>query len=149
MGDWLGTGHFPTKNRVFRPFEAARTFVRALGLGSLSEWERWSKGEIQGKGSRPHDIPGDPRRAYQGKGWKGYADWLGFVDTPLPFQAARAFVRRLGLKSAVEWRDYAAGRRADLGTRPKDIPAGPPKSYGAEWVSWYDWLGTEAKGMRP
>jgi len=39
------------------------------------------------------------------------------------YNQARAFVRKLGLKSHDEWRRYAAGKNRKLGRRPADIPA--------------------------
>lgn len=52
----------------------------------------------------------------------------------LDFIKAREFVRKLGLKSANEWKKY------HLSNRPKDIPFNPNRSY-KDWISWYDWLG--------
>src|SRR5438045_1251894 len=37
-GDWLGTGAISPRDRVYRPFEAARVFVRALRLGGVDDW---------------------------------------------------------------------------------------------------------------
>jgi hypothetical protein len=53
-----------------------------------------------------------------------------------PFNKARAFARRLGLKSTIEWRDYCKS-----GKKPIDIPS-KPERYD-EWVGMDDWLGTE------
>jgi superfamily II DNA or RNA helicase len=61
----------------------------------------------------------------------GRANWTDFEE-------ARAFVRGLGLKAAVEWRDYVKS-----GKLPPDIPTNPNKLYGQSgWISWGDWLGT-------
>ena len=71
-------------------------------------------------------------------------DWLGTgtVATHLrqyrSFKKARAFVRRLGLKSEIEWREYCKS-----GKKPADIPAMPIKVYAEDgWVGYGDWLGT-------
>ena len=53
------------------------------------------------------------------------------------FKKARAFSRRLGLKSEAEWHDYA---NSDM--RPADIPAAPHLVYANDgWAGWSDWLG--------
>jgi predicted helicase len=40
MGDWLGTGTIATRDRVFRPFAEARTYVLSLSLKGESEWRK-------------------------------------------------------------------------------------------------------------
>lgn len=62
------------------------------------------------------------------------------ADTPqppyLPFEEARAYVRRLGLRTQREWLAWAASPQ-----RPPDIPKWPETTY-AEYVDLKDWLGT-------
>ena len=77
IGDWIGTGAVAPKNKRYRPFSEARTFVRELGLKGQSEWEFYSKGLLPEKGSRPEDIPGAPWQYYKNQGWLGIRDWLG------------------------------------------------------------------------
>jgi hypothetical protein len=72
MGDWLGTGRISNRDREFQPFADARTFVQTLGLRNNEEWREYAKSR-----KRPADIPSDPARVYQGKGWCGFKDWLG------------------------------------------------------------------------
>jgi hypothetical protein len=56
------------------------------------------------------------------------------------FRNARAFVRRLHLKNAMEWRG------AKL---PRDIPRGPHLTYkNRGWVGWGNWLGTGTLASR-
>jgi hypothetical protein len=71
-------------------------------------------------------------------------DWLGTgtiaprLRVYRPFKDARAFVRRLGLKSGDEWRDYC-----NSGKKPADIPNTPNNVYAkADWAGMGDWLGT-------
>ncbi|RZD42617.1 MAG: hypothetical protein CXT78_09225, partial [Thaumarchaeota archaeon] len=71
MGDWLGTGTVARKNKVFRSFEPAREFARALNLKSNSEWREYCK-----SGEKPDDIPAAANEIYK-KDFKGYGDWLG------------------------------------------------------------------------
>src|SRR5215211_5131256 len=55
------------------------------------------------------------------------------------FSAARAFVRRLGLKSIEEWKLWSRSE-----ARPIDIPKVPIAVYKHKgWMSWRDWLGTD------
>jgi hypothetical protein len=139
MGDWLGTGTTAPQLREYRSFKNARAFVRRLGLKSQTDWFDYSK-----SGKRANDIPGNPNKTYAEAGWAGYGDWLG-TGTIAPrlqeyrsFKDARAFVRRLGLKSEHEWRDYVRS-----GKKPADIPADPRGTYAkAGWAGSGDWLGT-------
>ena len=63
----------------------------------------------------------------------------------LSFGKARAFVRRLGLRGQVEWKNYCAGRLPKQKAKPSDIPAAPSQVYKDQgWISWGDWLGTGA-----
>ena len=137
VGDWLGTRRIHDKNRAFRPFSEARSLVRNLGLKSYKDWHSWCKSE-----RRPYDIPSDPRRIYEGKGWTNYSDWLGLskyagrIRIYRPFEEARAFVRSLGLKGVEGWRAWAKSSE-----RPEDIPYNPNivfKNRG--WASFEDWL---------
>ena len=60
-----------------------------------------------------------------------------------PFREARAFVRKLRLRTADEWYCYCKGLFPEKGTRPPDIPAGPWTIYaGKGWEGMGDWLGT-------
>jgi hypothetical protein len=47
------------------------------------------------------------------------------------------YVRRLGLKSVDDWRDYMKS-----GAKPDSIPVAPHYIYSADgWAGWGDWLG--------
>jgi hypothetical protein len=101
------------------------------------------------KGHLPADISSYPSGTYNNKGWLDWGDWLGTgtIATSLrkyrSFKSARAFARKLGLKSGAEWQAFSRGELKDRGTLPADIPATPHASYsGKGWSSWGDWLGT-------
>src|SRR5690349_2465602 len=93
-------------NGLWRPFEEARTFVQTLQSKSRGEWRAYCK-----SGEKPADIPTNPNVVY-GSAFSGMGDWLGTgalsnrERTFQPFQEARAFVRKLQLKSSAEWRAY-------------------------------------------
>lgn len=138
FGDWLGTGNAATFNRQFRPFNAAREFVRSLKLKNSAEWYSYSKSE-----EKPADIPAAPHHNYKNQGWLGMGDWLGTGNIApkntkfQSFEAARHFAQSLGLKSHLEWVAYCASKK-----RPADIPSNPSQKYKFEWRGWPDFLGT-------
>jgi hypothetical protein len=149
MGDWLGTGAVAPTRRTFRPFTEARAFARKLKLKSESDWRAFCNGELPPKGRRPMDIPAHPERKYADKGWVSWGDWLGTGTVASsrrkfrPFREARAFARKLNLKSEAEWRTYCKGKLPQKARLPEDIPAHADRTYaGRGWVSWGDWLGT-------
>jgi hypothetical protein len=90
-------------------------FARKLKLKCGREWRAHCKGEMPGLGRLPADIPAFAERTYANKGWKGMGDWLGTGTIApqwreyRPFAEARAFARKLKLKSGKEWRAYCKG----------------------------------------
>ncbi len=148
-GDWLGTGAIATFLKNYRSFEKARAFARKLKLGSNLEWRAFCKGEMPELGQLPEDIPASPHKTYADRGWKGYGDWLG-SGTLAPrfrtyrlFSKARAFVRKLKLKSGAEWVAFIHGQMPRLGRLPADLPAAPHYIYANKgWKGYGDWLGT-------
>ena len=146
----------PEQAPPLRSFEDARALARGLGFRHRKQWERWAA-----TAQRPADIPAQPRLAYQGRGWSGWADWLGAEaagrpSAPAPSEApgaapasrrpagrrfrsfpqARAFARTLGLRRKTDWEAWSAS-----GQRPADIPSEPDVVYRDQgWVSWPHWL---------
>ncbi len=137
VGDWLGTGRVADQNKVYRSFEDAREFVRALNLKSTKEWQEYCK-----SGNKPDDIPTAPNGTYK-KDYKGWGDFLGTENIASQdkifrsFKEAREFVRKLGLKNQKEWSAY---RKSD--NKPDDIPSNPNATYKKEWKGFGDWTGT-------
>ena len=88
--------------------------------------------------ARPDNIPSNPDNAYRDAGWVSYPDWMGYGSVSfLPFERARAAVRKLGLTSAREWYQWNKS-----GARPNNIPSHPDKVYrDAGWVSLPNWMG--------
>jgi superfamily II DNA or RNA helicase len=129
-GDWLGGSNLP--------FEKAREFASKLRLKGQVEWKAYSK-----SGKRPSNIPSSPNRVYADSGWASWGDWLGTKVTARrsssqPFDEAREFARKLGLKSGAEWNAYSKS-----GKKPSNIPSSPGEMYADNgWVNWGDWLGT-------
>lgn len=56
----------------------------------------------------------------------------------LPFEEARSYVRKLGLKKLSEWVEWAKSDK-----RPNNIPSSPKFSYRDKYISISDWLGVE------
>lgn len=148
-GDWLGTGSVAPSLRKYRTFSRARAFARKLKLNNRDEWTSFCKGKMPRHGRLPTDIPAKPRDIYLDKGWKGYGDWLGTGNIAptqrqyRPFSEARAFVRKLKLKSSAEWAAFCTGRMPQLGRLAADIPSHADRTYADKgWKGMGDWLGT-------
>ncbi len=63
-----------------------------------------------------------------------------------PFDEARIFVQKLGLKNNADWRKYCSGELPQVDFLPRDIPSNPDKTYiKSGWISYGDWLGTGTK----
>jgi len=148
-GDWLGTGVIARSKIVYRDFKDARAFARKLGLSSENEWRKYKKGLIPNKPLLPDDIPSNPGQVYKDKGWISFGDWLGtgrVADQLKEFRSfkdARAFARKLKLKSQNEWQKYAKGDMENKGVKPTDIPNDVRAVYKDKgWIGFGDWLGT-------
>lgn len=149
MGDWLGTHVVATFRRHYRPFQLARSFARKLKLQNRAQWSAFCTGKLSAVGKLPGDIPASPHKTYADKGWAGIGDWLGTETVAnqfrkfRPFLEARAFARKLKLKSQNEWINFSKGEMPHLGRRPADIPSNPSLAYADKgWSGYGDWLGT-------
>jgi len=139
LGDWLGTGTVPTRDRVYMPFVEARKFVHSLGLSRSNEWFEYCK-----SGEKPADIPTSPRVTYKNKGWVNMGDWLGTKRVAnqkrvyLEFSQARKIAQGLKLSGKTAWEKWSS-----QGNRPSNIPGNPRKVYKDKgWIGWADWLAT-------
>lgn len=140
--DWIELDKHSPRNRKWRSFEETREYVRSLNLTNQDDYRHYSK-----SGKRQNDIPSSPFVVYNNQGWISWEDFLGTGYRG--FEAARSFVRTLGLKTNPEWVNYCTN-----GKKPTDIPRTPDRVYADHWHSWGDWLGTEkpsneAKNFRP
>jgi len=141
-GDWLGTNRIAFQDRIYLAFEDARSFVHDQNLKNVAEWSAWTKSS-----RLPENIPADPSKAYNNKGWISWGDWLGseYIANKnreyRPYDEAKVFVRNLQLKNQEEWILWAK-----LEARPDDIPASPSVVYKETgWENWAAWLGITNK----
>ncbi len=146
--DWLGSDYVPASRRTYTPFDEARKFVRAQGLKTRAEWNRFVRGVAKDKIS----LPLNPSRSYAKLGWVNWSDWLGceIDETPRPraktnrfrsFDAAREFAHSLNLRGSLEWPLYLNGAFPEKPPLPPDIARNPRNVYPTEWKGWGDWLG--------
>lgn len=143
FGDWLGTNRKSARYREYRDFVSARKFAHSLKLKSISEWQHYCKTTS----SKPDDIPSSPDRVYTLE-WQGYGDWLGTgTKQPgtieyLPYQEAKKYVSKLGIKNQQEWKLYAKSLLPGFSPKPENIPSNPHHVYGEEFEGTGQWLGT-------
>ena len=144
MSDWLGTGKLAPGS--MRPFKEARAFVRELNFKNIEEWNLYCKNKLEGFEEKPRDIPAGPHNTYKDE-WKGFGNWLGTGKVAnkdmvfRPFEEARAFVQKLGLKTHRQWQSYSANKLKEFKKKPADIPSYPNHIYKDEWKGWPDFLG--------
>lgn len=150
--DWLGKSSsykIKTKVKNALPFEEARTFVRSLGLKKFEEWQKYTKGTLEGYEPIPENIPKSPNTIYKNSGWIGIPDWLGTSvengGRSLSYEEAKKFVHTLGLTKTYEWQDYCKGKYSHLPLKPTNIPATPWNVYQDKgYIGIADWLGTNS-----
>ena len=118
------------------PFEEAREYVRGLGLKSYTQWRTNSNLK-----ERPVNIPYSPNLVYKNEGWINWGDWLGTGSVAtkdiefVSYQEAKAFARKLNLKTVQDWFELKSNR-------PNNIPSAPQKTYeNSGWKGWGDFFG--------
>lgn len=110
----------------FAPFEAARAYVRELGLRSQRKWKKWRKT------SRPAWIPTHPNSTYKDQ-WVDLGDWLGTGATATQnrtfMTADQAHWFMLGCPATTfeEWAQLSKD-----GLRPENVPYNFSRTYGQE-----------------
>ena len=128
------------KNQI-KTFEEARTYARRLNCKSRYDWVL----HCHVKGALPANVPPNPHEIYEEE-WKSWKDFLGLRQKVqfVPFEEARAFVRKLGLKGLKEWKAYCNWDPTDVGLKPPNIPSSPHIYYAETgWLGYGDFLGTD------
>ena len=92
-------------------------------MKGITEWQEYCV-----SGNKPLNVSSRPDTVYK-KEWVDWRDWLGLrsIGKWRNFKEAREFVRSLGLKNHMEWRDYCKS-----GNKPDNIPSSPWQVY-KEW----------------
>jgi hypothetical protein len=127
--------------KEFLTFEEAREFTRKLKLKNKEEWYKYKKNELDDYPPKPSYIPSQPEQVYHRQGWIDYKDWLGTESEYLPFEEAREFVRKLNLKTTVEWKKYRKGELDNYPPKPSYIPSQPEQVYHRQgWINYKNWL---------
>jgi hypothetical protein len=139
FNDWLGSNQISTKNIIWLPFEKARKYVHNLKLKSEKEWKVYCN-----SGSKPANIPYDPKQVYKNSGYVNFGDWLGSGNQAsgsleyLSFEKAREIVRELKIETTSKWKEFVKS-----GQLPLNIPKAPHYYYRDKgWASYGDWLGS-------
>jgi superfamily II DNA or RNA helicase len=119
------------------PFEEARELVRGFGFKKQDEFFKYLRSE-----DIDINIPYNPARVYENKGWLSWGDFLGtkigwIPGNWLPFEEAREFIRTFGFKKQTDFIKYIRSKN-----RRKDIPVKVKRVYKDKgWLSWGDFLG--------
>jgi hypothetical protein len=140
---WKNSYEFFGTSRIrsdWLTYQELKDFVQKLGLKSKSEWFEYTK-----SGNKPDNIPSNVAEFYQYKGWESWGEFLGtgtiapFNRKYLPYQEAKKFVSKLGIKTINEWSEYCKS-----GNKPDNIPINLNITYKNKgWVSWGEFLGTK------
>ncbi len=131
-------------------YAEAQALVQRLGLKTQKQWRAWRRGDRPDLPPVLADHPSSPNETYRNLGWTTWGEFFGTGvkwsggKTYLTYEEARAFVRKLGLKSPNEWTPYSVGKLLGKGKRPEIIHSRPHEYY-PDWVSWPDFLGYEKK----
>ncbi len=150
FADFLGVpARGVAASRQYWPYEQTKTYAQKLNLTSTAQWLAWAQSD-----SRPAQVPVSPQLVYHGKGWAGWAEFLGEGYqrvaqlnglrrniTHLSYAKAREVVAQLGLQTAQDFRIWARS-----GARPEGVPVHPDVAYaGKSWKGWSDFLGHEVR----
>ena len=140
MDDFLGIEN--SRMKSWMEYVEAQKFVSKLGISSMAEYHRKKR-----QGGIPDNIPRNPNKVYENKGWQSSGHWLGTgriadqIKVYMPFKEAREYIREFKFSSASEYK--AAWRQGKLSS---DIPANPQSVYRDNgFISMPDFLGYESK----
>lgn len=142
IGDWIGSEAFPYAHLEYRKFSEARKFARELGLTSSVEWVAYCKGEFKHLPAKPNDLPANVVRKYEGKGWKGFKDFL-WSDRHrkarklfMSYADAKALVSTKKINSEQKLAEFIGSIK-----KPSDFPEHPEMTYQRKgWKSLEEFL---------
>ena len=141
---WNGFRNWLGSNTKWLPYIEAKKFAESLLLKSGEDWDNYCINGKEGYPALPKNIPKNPFVTYQGKGWTGIKDWLGYEKTFKQFPESHEFARSLKLGGWGEWTEYIKNGKEGLPNLPKDIPKNPQFVYKDKgWKGTSHWLGLE------
>ncbi len=117
-------------------------------MNNKQEWLEYCQNKFPHLPLRPNTLPKDPDLRYR-KEWKNWEDWLTGDTSKIhgtwrPFEEAKSFIRKLGIKNQTEWRIYCKDALDGFEKKPLDIPSDPKRAYENDgWIDYSDWLGTD------
>ena len=139
MGGLLGTGFVADKYKEWMSFEKARSIVQKLGFKNMAEYKK-----ERNAGKIPKDIPANPDKVYQDKGWISSGDWFGTGNVSgkiksenwLTWKDAKPkylmLAKKYGLKNGSDWRTFTPKHQREL--NELKIPAKPWIVYSKERI---------------
>ena len=142
IGDWIGSEAFPYAHLEYRKYAEAKKFVRTLGLTSSVEWVSYCKGEFKHLPPKPNDIPANVVRKYEGKGWKGFKDFL-WSDKHrkarrefMSYDEAKKVIKENKIKSESSLEKFVTSN-----AKPEKFPDHPQMTYQRKgWVSFDEFI---------
>ena len=73
-GNWLGTNTKGTYQKTFCSLHDAKEFLKSNGATDIKDYSKFRL-EVRNK----INLPPDPEKYYESKGWKGWKDFLGTI----------------------------------------------------------------------
>jgi hypothetical protein len=120
--------------KTYLKYEEAKLKIKELNILSRRKYLKY----------KTKDLPSNPERAYNKKGWISWDDYLGINREKYwkkifyTYEEAKEVVHKLNIKSRTEWKDKYCKRNDFNKLLPKD----PERKYNKKgWVDWYDFLG--------
>ena len=127
------TGLRRKRNRTsFRQYGLAKPYVHRRKFATADQWRAFARTE-----KCPKDLPIHPDLVYDGRGWKGWDDWLG--RKPFTYEEAKEIVQKMDVLNGQVWKE-TAGR---MFPRPNRMPLRPDQFYKKEFEGWQVFLGHE------
>ncbi|MFY3773002.1 gamma-mobile-trio integrase GmtZ [Marinobacter salsuginis] len=124
--DFLGMERPP---KLYKTLAEAQVAVQARGIKTITEYKKRYREDSR--------LPSNPSQVYA-TDWVDWHDYFGLERPPELYKTlaeAQAAVQALGIATSTEY-----SRRCRENSR---LPSGPAAFYAADWVSWYEFLGTE------
>lgn len=130
-------------------FYEAKRFIKLLNLSSKNEWNKYLNNDLEGFKNKPTYLPENPEKEYKND-WISWEDFLGIKNKKrtsncyiefLPFEEARNFARKLGIKTTKDWQKYCIYELKGYEKKPDNIPRSPEQVYRRKgWINYKDWL---------